>query len=58
MNKGKGNGKHPAGTRWLMRSGVWIVTCWVTQGHYTDAEVRQWEISSPVRRLYPLDIEL
>ena len=45
----KGDGKNPKGTRWLMVSGAWIQTQWITKGRYTENEVKQWECSTPVR---------
>jgi hypothetical protein len=53
----KGTGQHPQGVRWLMRSyGRWKP--WATRGYYTRDEVYRWECSTPLRPLYPLDIEL
>ena len=52
----KGDGTY--GQLWIMQSGIWRMSYWVTKGRYTEAEVRQWECSSPVQPLYPLDIVL
>ena len=54
----KGNGQHPQGVRWLMINGLWRLSYWVTAGRYVHEEVLRWECSSPLRPLYPLDIEL
>lgn len=54
----KGDGKNPLGTRWLMQSGVFVTSLWVTRGLYTEQEVDCWECSFPVRPLYPLDVLL
>lgn len=54
----KGTGKHPAGVRWLMASGAWVLHYWATQEFYTKDEVSRWECASPVRPLFPLDVVL
>lgn len=59
MGSDKGDGHNPAGCRWLMQSGAWLTSFWLTKGYYTKAEVEAWECSSPVCAITaPLDIEL
>lgn len=44
----KGDGRPgPGKTRWLMRSGIWRTSEYVTVGYYTKAEVDRGECSSP-----------
>ena len=54
----KGNGRHPQGMRWVMKSGYLRPSYWVTKDYYTYEEVRAWECSNVQQPLYPLDIEL
>ena len=52
----KGDGTY--GVIWIMQSGIWRTSYWVTKGRYTADEVHRWECSSPVCPLYQLDIML
>jgi len=54
----KGNGKHPQGVRWLVRTNSFAGRIWATHNFYTRAELLNWWFARPLQPLFPLDITL